>query len=1333
MHDASPEMLSLFDAAIERPSPAERAAFLDAACGANVELRQRIEALLRAHEEAGGFLQDRPTVVQPATESLGSMIGPYKLLEQIGEGGFGVVFMAEQTQPVRRKVALKILKPGMDTRQVVARFEAERQALAIMDHPNIAKVFDGGATPAADAGGSQRPYFVMELVKGIPITEYCDQGQLTPRERLELFVSVCQAVQHAHQKGLIHRDIKPTNVLVTLQDGAALVKVIDFGIAKARGQQLTDKTLFTGFAQMIGTPLYMSPEQAALSNVDVDTRSDIYSLGVLLYELLTGTTPFDRDRFREVGYDEMRRIIREEEPPRPSTRIRKDEGGRMKDETKRTQRTRLDWLRPLSSFIPHPSSFQELDWIVMKALEKDRNRRYETASAFAADVKRYLHDEPVQARPATATYRLRKFARRHKGAALVAGFVMVTLLAGIVMTTLGLVEARSQRDAADQARENEARERAVAEDNARLALKSANHLFLRWVEERLPRDPVLERRDREWMERGLGFYAEIGEVNSKDPAVRLEVGRAYHAVGAIQDTLGRHAKAEKAYRRAVDTIEELARDSSDLPKYRHERSKVHYHLGILLRVQGRWANADEHYREALRLMSQLADESPGMPVYKHNQSAVYNDRARLLEARGDWAGAEKLYRLSLDMLVELANRFPEWTDYRENLATVHNTLGSLLMQIGKLEEAGQHYRAALDFREQLVKDFADDWTSWLGLSNSHTSLGELLALKGDRAGAVEKYQRSLEFLNRLAGEFRAMPVFRAQLAHVHLRLGKLWTEGGRYEEAARADRIALDLLTVLTSEHPAVWKYQGYLGECHHDLGRALEHLQRTGEAEGHYRLAIDLLTKLADKDPIPINRSELGLARANYGLLLLDLGRHEAAIQQSQIAYEIQSELVKQYPAAARHRRDLAACANNLGYIKGPRAPEEAEKYLRQALDLETKLTTDQPKVPEYRALLGASHLTYGEVLYRRGAPDEAADHFRRAVDLFKVLVQESDSGPHYRHPLALAHTALAAKVTHADGRESEKHFLRAHELWTTLAKEFPREPLYRQWLAKVSNDLGSRRSKAGDRNGAATYYRQAIDLGTALVGHYPQRAEPHWLLAIALSNLWLLDMAPEEREKARDLLEKAVVHLKTAVRCDPESPTYHESLRKVAPWLAGLLRKQANRVAAAEELGDEAKRELWHLSLRLGELIALSPHPALIQSTLQGTERVAGRYPQSWYGLNAHGVGLFRAGRFDEAIAKLEEARKLREDGGNAFDWLYLALAHGQLGHKEEAVACLQKADEWIARAARDKAKDAHIDITPNGRDLPALEALRQEADLRLKGIPTSPKEQAPSPTEK
>ncbi len=404
----------IFVAALALPDAKEREAYLQEACAGHAELLGRLRELLSAHAESQGPLDRRPaalgvTVDAARTECPGMVVGPYKLLEQIGEGGFGVVFMAEQTQPVRRKVAVKVLKPGMDTRQVVARFEAERQALALMDHPNIAHILDGGAT------ASGRPYFVMELVRGIPITDFCDQNQLPVGERLELFMSVCQAVQHAHHKGIIHRDLKPTNVLVTMHDSTPVVKVIDFGIAKAKGQQLTEKTLFTNFAQMIGTPLYMSPEQAQMSGLDIDTRSDVYSLGVLLYELLTGTTPFDKERLQTVGYDEIRRIIREEEPAKPSTRF--STIGQASATLSANRRSDPKQLRRLLR--------GELDWIVMKALDKERSRRYQTASAFAADILRYLHDEPVEACPPSAWYWLSKFARRHKTAMAVAAAVLL--------------------------------------------------------------------------------------------------------------------------------------------------------------------------------------------------------------------------------------------------------------------------------------------------------------------------------------------------------------------------------------------------------------------------------------------------------------------------------------------------------------------------------------------------------------------------------------------------------------------------------------------------------------------------------------------------------------------------------------------------------------------------------------------------------------------------------------------------------------------------------------------------------------------------------------------
>jgi serine/threonine protein kinase/Tfp pilus assembly protein PilF len=429
---------SVFAEAFGIQDAAARAAFLDRACAGNAGLRQEVESLLAAYA-AGEFLE-APALAATGEESglherPGTVIGPYRLVEQIGEGGMGLVFVAEQLYPVRRQVALKLIKPGMDTRQVIARFEAERQALALMDHPNIAKVLDAGAT---DAG---RPYFVMELVKGVPVTGYCDENRLTPRQRLELFVSVCQAVQHAHQKGIIHRDLKPSNVLVASHDGTPVVKVIDFGVAKAVGQRLTDKTVSTQLTQLVGTPLYMSPEQAGLSGLDIDTRTDIYALGVLLYELLTGTTPFDRERLRRADYDEVRRIIREEEPARPSTRI-----STLGQAANTVSVNRQSDPQRLSQLIRG-----ELDWIVMKALEKDRNRRYETANAFAMDVRRYLADEPVLACPPSTWYRFRKFARRNRAHLAVAAALGLLLLgAGAFAWHADQLAARQEQD--EQAR-----------------------------------------------------------------------------------------------------------------------------------------------------------------------------------------------------------------------------------------------------------------------------------------------------------------------------------------------------------------------------------------------------------------------------------------------------------------------------------------------------------------------------------------------------------------------------------------------------------------------------------------------------------------------------------------------------------------------------------------------------------------------------------------------------------------------------------------------------------------------------------------------------------------
>ncbi len=462
----------LFGALLDLPDAQARQAFLERECAGDADLRERLEELLKAHENPASALERPLATVEPPAdapaeksppgpglgetsayhgpgEGVGSIIaGKYKLLEALGQGGMGDVFMAQQTAPVKRLVALKLIKPGMDSRQVLARFEAERQALALMDHPNIAKVLDAGATE------SGRPFFVMELVKGVPITRFCDERQLSPRERLELFIPVCQAIQHAHQKGVIHRDIKPSNVLVALYDDRPVPKVIDFGVAKAAGSQLTDASLVTGFGAIVGTPEYMSPEQAQLNQLDIDTRSDVYALGVLLYELLTGMTPIDRKRLGQNALLEILRVIREEEPQRPSARLSTCETLASIAATRRTEPAKLSRLLR-----------GELDWIVMKCLEKERSRRYETASALARDVERYLSDEVVEARPPSANYRLRKFVRKHRTALAMAATVVLLLVAGVAVSTWQAVRATRAEGHARDEQEKTAEALTVAERN----------------------------------------------------------------------------------------------------------------------------------------------------------------------------------------------------------------------------------------------------------------------------------------------------------------------------------------------------------------------------------------------------------------------------------------------------------------------------------------------------------------------------------------------------------------------------------------------------------------------------------------------------------------------------------------------------------------------------------------------------------------------------------------------------------------------------------------------------------------------------------------------------
>lgn len=578
---------TLFELAINTPRE-EIPALLDLHCANNPPLRKRIEELLAAHigaEATQAAPKDKATrgsislagLSLSKVPEIGTILGgKYKLMQNIGEGGMGIVFMAQQTEPVKRTVAVKVIKPGMDSHAVLARFEAERQALAIMEHPNIAKVLDAGAT---DSG---IPYFVMELVKGRPITKYCDEEKLTPKQRLELFLHVCDAIQHSHQKGVIHRDIKPSNVLVAMCDDRPVPKVIDFGVAKATAQPLTDSSLVTGFGALVGTPEYMSPEQASLDNLDIDTRSDVYSLGVLLYELLSGHTPVDRKSMEKAAIFEILRVVRDVDAPLLSAKLSSIDTLPHVAANRRTEPKRLT------------VQFRgELDWVLQKALDKDRSRRYSTANGFARDIQRYLSNEIVEARPPSALYTLQKLVKRNRGKVLAASLVLMALLAGIAGTTWGLIRAEHRRVEAETARSAEAQQRIVAEANEAKAV-AAN-------EEESRQRAIAEaerRRATEFQDKALdALRATTGE----------DVEKLIGEKKVLSDNEKTYLEAIAKRWQAFSTLE-----GTDVQS-RAIRAEGHFRVANLAAHLGRRDDALQQYEQAEEIARGLMDEFPKVP------------------------------------------------------------------------------------------------------------------------------------------------------------------------------------------------------------------------------------------------------------------------------------------------------------------------------------------------------------------------------------------------------------------------------------------------------------------------------------------------------------------------------------------------------------------------------------------------------------------------------------------------------------------------------------------------------------------------------------------------
>ena len=999
MSQPRPPIDSLLAAAAELSDPASRASYLDQACGDDAALRREVESLLAAHDEAGTFLQQpvpgAPLVLRPSggtvgvplskeaspelpeggtpnplAEEAGDRIGRYKLLEKIGTGGFGDVWMAEQEEPVRRRVALKVIKLGMDTREVVARFEAERQALALMDHPNIAKVHDGGASE------NGRPYFVMELVRGVRITDYCDQNSLSTIERLKLFMQVCQAVQHAHQKGIIHRDLKPSNILVTVNDGVPVPKVIDFGIAKATEQRLTDKTVFTRFMQFLGTPAYMSPEQAELTSLDIDTRSDIYSLGVLLYEMLTGRTPFDNKALLEAGLDEMRRVIREKEPVRPSTRLSTLAQTDLTTAAKRRQTDPPKLIKLLRG---------DLDWMVMKALDKDRTRRYEAANAFAQDIRRHLADEPVSASAPTAIYRFGKFARRNKTALAVAGAIAAILVIATVASTWQAIRAtraeamvqkrvievaaeRDQKDKARQAAENARQAAETARQAAEVARQEAEAISTFLTEVFRSPNPRRDGRTVTVAETLDRATRQLDTDLARQPArrVRLQttLGLTYDALGLDREAIPLLEKARDYY------LATFGREHNDTLLAIQKLANSYHHAG-------RRDEALELREEVLALRRKVnGPEHPDTQSAMQNLAISYHDAGRQEEAL-------KLREEVLPLSRKVNGReHPDTLGAMNNLATSYDTSGRRSEALKLREEVLALWRKVNGL------EHPDTLTAMANLAASYSDTG--------RRSEALKLREEVLALSRKVNGIEHSDTLRA----MH-NLANSYHDAGRRDEALKLQEEVLPLRSkVLGPEHPETLQTMNNLAISYYDAGRRDE--------------ALNL-----QEHVLALRRRVLGLEHPDTLIAMHNLATFYYAAGCRQEAQKLREEvlLLRRKVNGLEHPDTLEAMSNLATSYHDAGRRDEALTLREEVLALCRKvLGPEQPDTLEAMSNLATSYHDAGRL-------DEALALREEVLALYRKVL-----GP--KHPDTLEAIYNLAVSYFATGRRDEALTLREQVL---------------------------------------------------------------------------------------------------------------------------------------------------------------------------------------------------------------------------------------------------------------------------------------------------------------
>ncbi|HEX7448430.1 MAG TPA: tetratricopeptide repeat protein [Pirellulales bacterium] len=1318
MNTWNPLANELFMQAREIASPDDQQEFLSGACNGDAGLRAEVEGLLRASHQAGSFLEFPAstaylagTLEQPIVEQAGMAIGNYKLLEQIGEGGFGVVFMAEQQQPVRRKVALKVLKPGMDSRQIIARFEAERQALALMDHPHIAHVFDGGTT---DTG---RPYFVMELVRGVPITEFCDHGRFSIRQRLELFVDVCQAVQHAHQKGIIHRDIKPTNVMVTLHDGQPVVKVIDFGIAKAMGQQLTEKTLFTNFAQMIGTPLYMSPEQAQMSAVDIDTRGDIYSLGVLLYELLTGTTPFENERLKQVGYDEMRRIIREEEPPKPSTRISTvDRAAAVTCQKRQGDPHKLRRL------------FRgELDWLVMKALEKDRNRRYETANAFALDVQRFLNDEAVLACPPSAAYRLSKSIRRNKASVGMAALALVFLVLmgsgiGWVVRDRAARESRLATEAASRRAKlnlevehmlddaSKAHEESLTlTDNPRelqdlvykvdYILQRAKGLA---VQEENAVEPVVRERI-EWLETCLSALRRDARMLNELEETRLRPAESRN--GEMWDwnaAESRYAAAFAAYGLSPalepsdaaaqvrqSSIREALLGGLDAWLQLSKEQPAPVLASIPLRDQpfpSPPRPALDRVRAWLRAVADSADDNAWRKAVREAVMAGDAKELQLLASDAETLLQPQHVLARLGSMLDAAGLTGEaetvLRQAQERYASdfwINYNLGHLLIfgAPPRADEAVGYFRAAVAVRPRSAE--------------ACSILGLALHIQGDNDRAIAEYEKAISLDNRFA--------------IAHNNLGAALRVKGRLDEAIAEHREALRLHRDFPDAHyllglalyekqqieESIEEFSKCLETDPNNVGawlyraRAYWKVQQGEKAFADYNKAFELEPKNGlirmERDGQQRERLDATIAASRLAIklapnsVLLRRGLGDALLRRGRL-----DDAADAYRAAIELDPESASARCGLGIALRRQAnTEQAIVSLRKAIELDANLVSARYEL--------------AAALAQQGKRDDAIAELRATIEM-----KPTDSFAHYRLALLLLTGAdtnlcgaseavqLAQKSVDLDARNGLR--------WLALGLAHYRAGKWNEAVRDAAKSMELRSGRAdfarfglamanwqlGNRAEARQWYESAVQLREHRHRDETQRFHVEAAELLGIDD----DAVRASRARLHVRQERWDEAIKDyAAMSDLLSREEQESRFEYACLRLMLDDRDGYRTMCVEMADRDGSTSDPGTSYVLARACAISREPVVaMDRLLRWAEQAAPAGTHLPWPLHTLGLAYYRAGHFERAVEALQRSRDSgwEDNGTGALNELVLAMAHHRLGQTAIAQAWFEQAQRRI-----------------------------------------------------